>query len=189
VVVSPTTDAEDGQTYNIQFKDGDNPLTVYGCTLDVVNGVLTVDRGYVELDGDNTNNKYSFVESGRINFDDTNLGYKKNSNIEEISKCYKRLPQTETNSAFKSLSGYGNGVFNFSNTFTPSQTIRIRDDRFTDLNTALSVIASDKPTFCYELATPITIQLTPTAVKSLLGTNNLWADSGKVLSGEYMEAL
>jgi hypothetical protein len=31
-----------GQTYNIQFKDGDNPLTVYGGTLDVVSGELKV---------------------------------------------------------------------------------------------------------------------------------------------------
>ena len=146
----------------------------------MLSGLLTVDRAYVELDGDNSNNKYSFVESGRVNFDDTSLGYKKNSSIEEISKCYKRLPQTETNSAFKSLSSYSNGVFNFSNTYTTSQTIRIRDDRFTDLNTALSIIASDKPTFCYELATPQTYQLTPTQVKSLLGVNNIFADTGEV---------
>ena len=43
IVVSPTTDAEDGTTYTIQFKDGDNPLTVYGGSLDVVSGELVVD--------------------------------------------------------------------------------------------------------------------------------------------------
>lgn len=32
----------------------------------------------------------------------------------------------------------------------------------------------------YKLATPITVQLTPTEVKTLLGTNNVWADSGDV---------
>ena len=47
VYVSPTTSAEDGTTYNIQFRDGDNPLTVYGGTLDVVNGVLTLTDGYI----------------------------------------------------------------------------------------------------------------------------------------------
>lgn len=31
-----------------------------------------------------------------------------------------------------------------------------------------------------ELATPITIDLTPTEVKTLLGENNVWADSGEV---------
>lgn len=33
---------------------------------------------------------------------------------------------------------------------------------------------------CYKLATPLTIQLTPTQVKSLLGVNNIWADTGDV---------
>ena len=31
---------------------------------------------------------------------------------------------------------------------------------------------------CYELATPLTIQLTPNQVNSLVGVNNIWADSG-----------
>lgn len=33
---------------------------------------------------------------------------------------------------------------------------------------------------CYELATPIEFQLTPTEVKTLLGNNNIFADSGSV---------
>lgn len=32
----------------------------------------------------------------------------------------------------------------------------------------------------YELATPYTVQLTPTQVRSLLGTNNVWSDSGEM---------
>ena len=31
---------------------------------------------------------------------------------------------------------------------------------------------------CYELATPVTVQLTPHEVTALLGSNNIWADSG-----------
>ena len=33
---------------------------------------------------------------------------------------------------------------------------------------------------CYKLATPQTYQLTPTEVKSLLGVNNIFADTGEV---------
>lgn len=47
VVVSPTTDAEDGTTYNVEFTDGSNPLTVYGGTLDVVSGELTLTDEYI----------------------------------------------------------------------------------------------------------------------------------------------
>ena len=32
--------------------------------------------------------------------------------------------------------------------------------------------------FCYELTTPITVQLTPHEVNSLLGQNNIFADTG-----------
>jgi hypothetical protein len=38
---------------------------------------------------------------------------------------------------------------------------------------------------CYELATPITIQLTPTIIKSLQGENNLFADSGEIELLQY----
>lgn len=34
--------------------------------------------------------------------------------------------------------------------------------------------------FIYELATPFTVQLTPTQIEQLLGVNNVWADTGDV---------
>lgn len=43
-----TYEAYKGNTYNIQFKDSQgNPITVYGATVDAVNGVLTVTDGYI----------------------------------------------------------------------------------------------------------------------------------------------
>lgn len=49
--------------------------------------------------------------------------------------------------------------------------------------------AGDTPTtgaqVVYELATPQTYQLTPTAVKSLLGYNNIFANSGDITSLQY----
>lgn len=39
--------------------------------------------------------------------------------------------------------------------------------------------------FVYTLATPITYHLTPTQIRLLLGANNIWADTGNVLSLEY----
>ena len=115
VVVSPTTDAEDGQTYNIQFKDGDNPLTVYGGTLDVVSGELKVVPYYASYNGET-------LEGEWISDRDV----------------------------------YAVGT-------TPTigaQVVNIG-------------------------ATPTTYQLTPTQVKSLLGTNNVWADTGDIEELEY----
>jgi hypothetical protein len=115
VVVSPTTDAEDGTTYNIKFKDGSNPLTVYGSTLDVVSGELKVVPYYASYNGET-------LEGEWISDRDV----------------------------------YAVGT-------TPTigaQVVNIG-------------------------ATPITYQLTPTQVKSLLGTNNVWADTGDIEELEY----
>jgi hypothetical protein len=104
-----------GQTYNIQFKDGDNPLTVYGVTLDVVSGELKVVPYYTSYNGET-------LEGEWISDRDV----------------------------------YAVGT-------TPTigaQVVNIG-------------------------ATPTTYQLTPTQVKSLLGTNNVWADTGDIEELEY----
>ena len=116
VVVSPTTSAEDGTTYNIQFRDGDNPLTVYGGTLDVVSGELKV-VPYYDSYNDET------LEGEWISDRDV----------------------------------YAVGT-------TPTigaQVVNIG-------------------------ATPQTIQLTPTIIKSLQGENNLFASTGEILDATYV---
>ena len=39
----------------------------------------------------------------------------------------------------------------------------------------------------YPLATPQTIQLAPTAVRSLIELNNIWTDTGDIINGEYFK--
>lgn len=41
-------------------------------------------------------------------------------------------------------------------------------------------LAENPVTFCYQLATPIAYQLSPTQITTLLGQNNIWADCGDV---------
>lgn len=116
---TPTTyEAFSGTTYTIQFKDGDNPLTVYGGSLDVVSGVLTVDKGYI------------------------------------ASYNGETLPSTW----ISDRDVYAEGT----NPTTGAQVV-------------------------YELATPQTYQLTPTAVRSLIELNNIWADTGDIINGEYFK--
>jgi len=46
-------------------------------------------------------------------------------------------------------------------------------------NTLMNAYLSAHPiTAVYPLATPITVQLTPSQLSTLLGTNNIWADTG-----------
>ena len=174
VVVSPTTDAEDGTTYNIQFKDGDNPLTVYGGTLDVVSGVLTVDRAEIDL-GSRTYNKaddgyfYTYISDISI------INFNANAPTAEC-EIYKLCTSDEW---------YGRmidcGIFGVES----SHVIYIADTRFSDGDSLKTALAGKK--LVYTLATPQTIQLTPTQVKSLLGTNNIWADTGDVVEAVYVK--
>ncbi|MGJ1042724.1 hypothetical protein ACR77V_12870, partial [Staphylococcus epidermidis] len=39
------------------------------------------------------------------------------------------------------------------------------------------------------LNTPITYQLTPTQIRTLVGNNNIWADTGDIISGKYFKSL
>ena len=180
VVVSPTTDAEDGTTYNIQFKDRDNPLTVYGGSLDVVSGELTVDRvstnlsaswywfvGSTQPSGKTVISTSSFPEhKGNIA---TCSHYKQGNTIYVVDMNYGEFIVSD--------GGVG-AYFCFKN--ETGGTVQ----EFKDIITAQEN-AGTPIQICYELATPITYQLTPTQVKSLLGTNNVWADTGDIIELEY----
>jgi hypothetical protein len=179
VVVSPTTDAEDGQTYTIQFKDGDNPLTVYGGTLDVVSGELVVDRAMVDLGNiDYTKSQSGLFQTNEIannvkksSYSYAPTGFIKSSHFREIDSASITGPQGSKPSP--------NGVMAVSS----SGTLYINYLAVTDVTDFKAAMAS--ATLVYELATPTTIQLTPTAVKSLLGSNNVWADTGDITDAEY----
>lgn len=107
-------------TYTIQFKDGDNPLTVYGGTLDVTSGELTVTDAYI------------------------------------TSYNAETLPSTW----ISDRDVYAEGA-------TPT--------------TGAEVV--------YKLANSVTYQLTPTQIRTLVGTNNIWADAGNIIEGKYFKSL
>jgi hypothetical protein len=175
VVVSPTTDAEDGTTYNIQFKDGSNPLTVYGGTLDVVSGELVVTHIIIKA---NTLNWYYLQNtfySGSVGISadgstDINSDFVC-SFAKSVNKEWNQLSNNEC-TLRKNL--YSQGYY----------SLCVKNTEYTNATDFKNSLDSTSE-ITFPIATPLTIQLTPTAVKSLLGTNNLWADSGKVISGEY----
>lgn len=141
--------------------------TVYGGTLDVVSGVLTVNRVLLTATScsststASTGIKYAIVPI-------TQPGKAESSSNRCISSIYKLTTSAPSTS----------GWFRQQ----PSQ-FYVFDNRFTDKATADSILASEKPQFVYELATPTIVQLTPTEVKTLLGSNSVWADSGDIAVG------
>jgi hypothetical protein len=172
-----TYEPYNGHTYTIDL-DG----TRYGCTLDVVSGELVVDRIGVDLG--------SLTWSGSLSvyhyYTSLSIPYKWANNTQFICSKYKFDGR-----------GTGGNYYGVSGTFrywyseggTPVYEIYVCDEThtfssFTEVKEYLSGTM-----LVYELATPQTIQLTPTAVKSLLGTNNLWADSGDINEGSYFVAI
>ena len=159
--------------------------TVYGGTLDVTTGVLTVDRAIVTLDGTQTLNASSF--SGTAN--------------SAIGRFVLTQPAADHSDitvpnivcdTLKTVECYRAGAFaawkndsTATNAITTSTNgdyiaIALADTSITKNDELLSRLASEPITAIYTLATPIVYQLTPQEVKTLLGVNNIFADTGDV---------
>ena len=136
--------------------------TVYGGTLDVVSGVLTVDRAMVDL-GDRPNwinyktggfrSLLDNAIAATLSVDDPNL----------ITTMYKTYPSSAT---------LTNGMASIAN----GSLYVVNSNFTTDVDGFKTAMTGQKAV--YKLATPLTITLTPHEVRSLLGSNNVWADTG-----------
>lgn len=138
--------------------------TRYCGSLDVTTGVLTVDRVKMVLNDASkwaaytgTVDFYYNVEFGdRKTFSDSYTG---------LSCSYIQINSQASNTNTGRWRGAGSPYFGIkSNALTLEQ---IQTDAI-----------AGKIEICYELATPQTVQLSPTEVQMLLGNNTLWADSG-----------
>ena len=154
-----------GEIYDITL-----PSTVYGGTLDVTKGILTVDRAMVDL-GTLTWSK------GNRNTADTGYVFHSQGIVSAISRD---LTAKAICSAYvQKLPRYGSwealavGQFQVE----PSGFVIFVAD-YADA-TAFKT-AMDGVMLCYPLATPITYTLTPVQVKTLLGENRIYADAGQV---------
>jgi len=156
-----------GQTYDIEFPS--EAGTVYGGTLDVTTGVLTVDRAMVDM-GTLTWNTAPI--SGANRFYSSSL----------IAAKYPTKVTSETPnllcSAFKAkpINTYDQNVDGI--TAHPNGNIQVYADAYKSLTKSEFKTAMSGVQFVYELAAPITYQLTPQEVRTLLGQNNIWADTG-----------
>lgn len=166
-----------GATYTIQLGD-----TYYGGKLDVTSGVLTVDRASIDL-GD--------LSWGSYSSDTTEHSF-----VVNVPAYIKDVVSTND---IADLLTEIYGVTNFQNVtlwqaknekicqVNSPQRFIIRDENYNDATAFQSSVTGKK--MIYELKTPLVVQLTPTQVKSLLKDNNIWADSGQIISGQYFAEL
>ena len=163
----PSTDttyhAYNGATYTIDLNG-----TRYGSELDVLNGVDIDTLGNVDL--------------GTLNWSYNSIQNFFFADLNDIKLTTKNLICDRYIYVEKSWAAMQNGEFG---KVANSTQIRFHNDNYNtgaDFKTAMSGVQ-----FVYELATPITVQLSPTQVKSLVGTNNIFADCGQITEVKYFK--
>ena len=174
---STATDYEPyaGQTYNVSLGQ-----TVYGGTLDVVSGVLTINTEFRTILGENvvavsSATGYAMIALGALGY--INAYYAARSNMfAKWDGTSSAIPANYFNCINSSDYNRAQLLFrcDFTSSSGPEQKQKYVDflDEMNEAGTPLVVV--------YGLATPLTYQLTPTQVSTLLGENNVWSDAGTV---------
>lgn len=156
---SDTYEPYNGNAYDISLASAG---TVYGGTLDVVSGVLTVDRRFFNAKDKNWSWGGGTYAYTTVNDTD------KTQKTEIVSSTFKYHGGAGTVDGCVSWGGSPNN----GNLIVRSAQVA---PSLSDWN---SYIASNDITFVYYLAEPQTYQLTPQQITSLLGDNNVWSDAG-----------
>lgn len=186
---------------NIHVADGETPhivdniypisldQTVYGGTLNVTTGVLTITQGTITMDG--------------VGSSDEGLSFYKKASTTFVDQYYTRVPYTTAEGGHD----YTEFLCNIApSTPYPSEadpsvpigfclwdgTSRWQPRLYWQLDAGIDTLekanqwlaamnaAGTPVVYTYFLATPTTVQLTATEVELLLGQNNIWADTGNV---------
>lgn len=163
-----------GKQYTLDF-----PQTIYGAEWDVVNGNATEEYGFVEYDGSADENW------GVQNFTANSAAY--------IDVSGKKIGfQTSICNLATNINGsWGDSQHLAYYSDHPSLT-RVYFNRPTDtmplfftMQEWRDFLANNPIQLKYELATPTTIPLSPLSIRMLQGVNNLYADCGDIIDGEY----
>ena len=139
--------------------------TVYGGTVDVVSGELTVDKVSITIDG-NSNIQTNGTTAGASKF-----FYYVPNKANGTSNMFSDRFEVNNTTDFGTMWGRaGNNGVEFNLPTSVAQTVAAGQAWF-----------SNNPTqVCYELATPTTYTLTEQQVDLLVGQNTVFADTGDV---------
>ena len=148
--------------------------TVYGGTVDVTTGVMTVDRAMVDMGTLNWtySTNYSVFASDSIKNDIADRSV--------ICTMYLRNPADASNSGVLKNGDKWVTVNKGANTtgaFTIG-SVFVKDLSYTDAATFKAAMSGVM--LCYKLATPQTIETTPTEMTTIKGQNNVWSDADSV---------
>ena len=163
---STIVSAVNGNPYvNVTVQIGS---TYYGGNLNVTTGVLTVDRAMVVEPA--CGNVLSQTNPAVIlTLSNVAAGVNNTKNAKLLSNCVQTVSaNTQYATSVLAIAVNANNQVRLS---VPGLTTK---DQYTQW------IADNDFDVLYELATPQTVQLTPTEIQTILGQNNMWADSGSI---------
>ena len=180
VDVTVADDLENPTVSNVYTIDLDG--TRYGGTLDVVSGVLTVDRIKTSMPANWTVNTESSTywlitntRSDAISVENTD------TSIRAISDGFKGISANEMLTKMTTTDNI-NSIALIS---SKRLFLKVAKADYPTLQDLYSMIQTNNIQVVYELATPQTIQLSPTIIKSLQGENNLFASTGEIELLQY----
>ena len=157
-----------GESYDIDFPQSAG--TVYGGTIDLLAGTLTVDMAMVDL------GELSW-DKGPVSSETLDYSYfratpspQKAENFNFICSQYETANVNRTNVKNTQIC-----VFNKNSSGWPQ--IVIRDDAYSESTVSEFATAMSGVQLAYELATPQTYQLTPETIRTLKGINNVFSNA------------
>ena len=152
-----------GQTATVNFGQ-----TVYGGSLDVTNGKLTITHKLVTYSGDASEN---WIQSG-------NSAYINNTDAKIVNEYGNGISDQYEFGTWDDVTGAGSyGKFTiYKNTAWTAARIAfaLGTQSVADFKASL---ANSPVTLVYELATPIEITTTPENLSAIVGQNNVYADT------------
>lgn len=176
----PSTDTEyhayaGGDTYPIDWTD--DAGTVYGGSINFTTGELIVTHAAVKLENMTAADMSQFYTGSAFN------------NIEFSNMRSLGAPDADyISDQFATVQAL-TAPYQIVKGTSPTATrcyLSVPTDYATK-EAAIELINTLKPTIVYELATPLTYELTPVEVKTLeeKGTNNVWVSTGKIIELYY----
>jgi len=148
--------------------------TVYGGTLDMVSGVLTVDSRYLTVDDFSEFN--GGVSTGGLHWVNVPKSRPAGVNDDTSTNVCSHAPYSSNNTT-----GWlsRTPMYNVNSGGFPAR-IYVASASLADFKTEYATLQA-----VYKLAKPVTYQLTPQQIKTLVGTNNVWASSGQIVSIKF----
>ena len=174
-----TEEFVDNRAVSIPVGNNTQYLTrdIYGGYIDLISGVLTVDRAIKTYDG--TESWYS---------GSSNQGFYRNANDMIKASNYKdkivcnRLQSYD----FQSKNEYLNadsgitGYYDVNSAYPTQNWIYAKVPSVSSVTDFRAWLSANPLQVVYELATPLTFQLTPQQIQTLVGVNNVWSEQGDI---------